>query len=410
MTDRQVSIASAPMTADPSGADLAPSVAMPAGRPAAIAMAQALASSTVGYLRALAGELPGSFRRHAWLIALVAAYFGIGVAVSFYIGAPASLSLDLYLPTYLTLLPAMLLSLVAGHALYIVVVLRPKRPLLQLLTDLQTKLATPRRIAHALPCLLLVPIFGGTFTLVKAAIPLLRPFSWDRRLEQWDRWLHGGTAPWEWLQPFLGTPIITHAIAWLYNFWFLILSITWVWQSFALRDPRLRIQYIVSLLATWIVLGSGAALFFSSAGPCYFGLVTGAPDPYEPLMAYLREADRSFAVYALEAQRMLWTSYSADHLNPGAGISAMPSMHLASATLFALLGWRTARWLGILLTIFFLVILIGSVHLGWHYAVDGYAGALGAAAIWWLTGVTVRRTMRDPAAGGAAHPRLAAAA
>ncbi|MFZ5790547.1 MAG: phosphatase PAP2 family protein [Pseudomonadota bacterium] len=383
------------------------SIAMPAGRPAAIELAQAWASSIAGYLHALASELPGSFRRHAWLIALVAAYFGIGVAVSFYIGAPASLSLDLYLPTYFTLLPVMLLSLVAAHALYIVVVLRSKRPLLQLLTDLQTKLATPRRIANALPCLLFIPIFGGTFTLVKAAIPLLQSFSWDQRLEQWDRWLHGGTAPWEWLQPFLGTPVITHAIAWLYNFWFLILSVTWVWQSFTLRDPQLRMQYIVALLATWIVLGSGAALFFSSAGPCYFGLVTGAPDPYEPLMAYLREADRSFTVYALEAQRMLWASYSTDHLNPGAGISAMPSMHLASAMLFALLGWRTARWLGIVLTIFFLVILIGSVHLGWHYAVDGYAGASGAAAIWWLTGVAVRRTMRDPAASEAADPRQA---
>jgi hypothetical protein len=36
--------------------------------------------------------------------------------------------------------------------------------------------------------------------------------------------------------------------------------------------------------------------------------------------------------------------------------------------------------------VFAVLILLGSVHLGWHYAVDGYAGALGAALLWHLVG------------------------
>jgi hypothetical protein len=28
------------------------------------------------------------------------------------------------------------------------------------------------------------------------------------------------------------------------------------------------------------------------------------------------------------------------------------------------------------------VVLVGSVHLGWHYAVDGYLSIVGALAIW----------------------------
>jgi hypothetical protein len=36
------------------------------------------------------------------------------------------------------------------------------------------------------------------------------------------------------------------------------------------------------------------------------------------------------------------------------------------------------------------MILLGSVHLGWHYAIDAYAGILIAAAAWagagWATG------------------------
>jgi len=33
-----------------------------------------------------------------------------------------------------------------------------------------------------------------------------------------------------------------------------------------------------------------------------------------------------------------------------------------------------------------IMIMIGSVHRGWHYAIDSYAGALGMCPIWWLVG------------------------
>jgi hypothetical protein len=34
--------------------------------------------------------------------------------------------------------------------------------------------------------------------------------------------------------------------------------------------------------------------------------------------------------------------------------------------------------------------MIGSVHLAWHYAVDGIAGAGLAIALWYLAGLIVR--------------------
>ena len=37
------------------------------------------------------------------------------------------------------------------------------------------------------------------------------------------------------------------------------------------------------------------------------------------------------------------------------------------------------------------VILIGSVHLAYHYAVDGYFSILGTMAIWMVSGVLARR-------------------
>ena len=82
---------------------------------------------------------------------------------------------------------------------------------------------------------------------------------------------------------------------------------------------------------------------------------------------------------------MLWTQY----VNAEAGfvgISAFPSMHNAVAALLALAAWRVSRPLGAAMTLFAVMILAGSVHLGWHYAVDGYAGILVAVVCWRLAG------------------------
>ena len=64
----------------------------------------------------------------------------------------------------------------------------------------------------------------------------------------------------------------------------------------------------------------------------------------------------------------------------------MPSMHVASSFLFVLLCWRVQRLLGWLMTGFLVLILIGSVHLGWHYAVDGYLALALTWPIWRLAG------------------------
>jgi hypothetical protein len=269
---------------------------------------------------------------------------------------------------------------------------RPKHPIPALWSNIRANLLTPSRICGALPYLLIFPLFAGAFTKLKSAIPLIQPFSWDHEFERLDRWLHGGIAPWELLHPLLAHPLATHVLNIAYNLWFVLLYLTWTWQAFAQGDLKLRAQFFWSVLLSWILLGNGAATFFSSAGPCYFGLVTGMPDPYQPLLAYLQEANRSYPIWALDAQRMVWESFQQGIAIPAEGISAMPSMHVATALLFALLGWGTHRWLGVALTGFFLLILIGSIHLGWHYAVDGYAGALGVALIWWATGKALNRT------------------
>ena len=59
----------------------------------------------------------------------------------------------------------------------------------------------------------------------------------------------------------------------------------------------------------------------------------------------------------------------------------MPSMHLAAAAIYVFAAWRTQWFIPALL--FWGIIFIGSGYFGYHYWVDGLAGA-GTAAISWL--------------------------
>ncbi len=348
-------------------------------------------AAMLGSMAGLANELRSAFRRHRWLLAIVMAYWTVGLVIARSVQLPAGATIDTYLPVYLELIPWMLVALVLGRCIALVCVERPTRPLLSIGRDLRENVFTLRRIANSLPMLGAILVFGGTFTLIKAAMPALNDYSWDAAFEATDRWLHGGTAPWQLLQPWLGYPIVTHALNILYAIWFLVLGAILVWQVFSPRDQRLRLQFFWSLLTTWILLGNIAATYLASGGPCFYGRMTGLADPYEPLMSYLRETDLTHPIWALRAQELLWQHYVTRQVEVAAGISAMPSLHVAIVTLLALLCWRTHKLLGVAMTLYAIAIMIGSVHLGWHYAIDGYFGAIGSILIWWTVGLCLRQ-------------------
>jgi len=359
------------------------------GRPYAVICA--LSGAVGSYFLQLAAALPAAIRRHAALLAFIFIYWVCGLVVAQAVGIPPGTTVTTYIPTYMAMMPLMIVTLVVGRGAVIMVHDRPERPLTQLMLEMRTTLATPQRVAHALPMLAGTLVFGATFTVIKTAIPFFAPFSWDPTFEQWDRWLHGGIAPWQIIQPILGSPLLTFAVGSAYNVWFYFLSLIWVWQAFSQRDYRLRLQFFLTLMIGWILLGNVAATLFSSAGPCFFGKITGLSDPFLPLMIYLTDANQAHNIWALAAQKFLWHGYTMRELTIGAGISAMPSMHVGIATLFALVCWRTRRWLGIVMTIYAIVVMIGSVHLAWHYAIDGYLGAIGIMVIWWAVGRALAR-------------------
>ncbi len=329
-------------------------------------------------------------RSHAWFIFTVVSFCGAALLAGPYVAGAAAPSLALYGQTFWVMLLLFVVGFFIGYPVYVMIAVRPRNLFPYIFKDLRSQYLTLERLVPGLLVMLLLPLFISAFTSLKALIPAINPYSWDEFFMLADRALHGGQDPWLWLQPVLGFPAITSGINFFYNLWFFVLFGMVFWQAFSLRDPALRKQFLLTFLLLWIIVGVAAATALSSAGPVYFGRITGLEDPYGPLMAYLYQARESHPLWSLDTQELLWEAYESRKTIVGSGISAMPSMHVATAMLFAFLGWRSHWILGLLLSGFAGIILIGSVHLGWHYALDGYVSILMAWVIWQGAGWWVR--------------------
>ena len=225
--------------------------------------------------------------------------------------------------------------------------------------------------------------FFGTvaFTTYKVMIPHVVPFYADNFLADIGERVFG-VAPWR-----LAHYFDSEALAVLVNFsyarlrfieWFGLAVFAAFWG-----DRAARRHYFWALFLTTAICGTLLATCLSSVGPLFHEATYGGTR-FEGLFESLRryQANQEVLVYA----EYLLDSYRNDTPAFGSGISAMPSMHVAFATLNALLLFRIRRSLGIAGACFAVWIQFGSVYTGWHYAVDGYVSLLVVCVIWRFTG------------------------
>jgi len=231
--------------------------------------------------------------------------------------------------------------------------------------------------------LMALSIFQSVFTAVKTAFPIIENgFSYDPTHAALDRLIHFNTDPWRLLQPVLGFDTVRMVIEWNYNMlWFVICFATLFFMVTSPKAAKLRSRYIACFLAVWTVIGTVLAGLFLSAGPVYYGLVTGDTARFADQIAFLARSG-DFSHSAAAYQHYLWTVYSEKSLGFGSGISAFPSVHVGLIVLTALFLTELNRKLAIPLALYVAFVMVSSVYLGWHYAVDGYVSLAVTLAIY----------------------------
>ena len=283
------------------------------------------------------------------------------------------------------------LILVGGSAVFAYTILllirREPRPL-RLVWARGREYLTPSALADRVLPIFLLFAFLGAFSVFKSMIPMMHPFAWDAAFSDLDRLIFG-TDPWRITHAVIG-PVPTALMDYAYIMWVPVFTCVVLWHSVFAKHEQKR-RFFLSFFACWIILGVVLATIFSSAGPCFLDLINhpyAGRYPFFPLE------------YGGGSQRIM--NYLADGYLKGdfgmaKGISAMPSMHIAVVTLYLVAARKP--WTITLSAIYFTLIFVGSIHLGWHYAVDGIFAAIGTVLIYRMTAIGTRQQAYDECAG-----------
>lgn len=226
------------------------------------------------------------------------------------------------------------------------------------------------------------PFIGKAFGIIKSSIPAINPFYADAILADLDVWILGDDA-WK-ISHYLTPEWSVLVMDRIYILWFTYVILVTGIFSFT-RNTRLQIRGALTFQLSWILLGIVLAIAISSVGPVFYDRVYGG-DRYTDLIFTLSNVHERHGLFATQALNFLISNAGKPTL--GAGISAMPSMHVAMAFFGFLvaMSFEGKVWLKAFTAAFTAATLFGSVHLGWHYLTDGLVGIVLVYLIWIAVG------------------------
>ena len=251
-----------------------------------------------------------------------------------------------------------------------------------------------------IPLFLAIGLMIGSYRDFKKMMPEISPFSWDTAFANLDKAIHGAD-PWQYLS---ALDVFYEPMALVYSqLWHPIHTV--ITLIICVCAFKVRGQYLLTYVSSWIIAGNIMPLFFMAGGPIFYERLTGNQRFVE--LSDALNAKARVNASGLNLYDQLWQAYLVPSDFIGGGISAFPSLHVAISTLLFL----TARSFGRIPTLtalaFLIFTLIGSVNLGWHYAVDGYASLLIVWGLWVFWGrVTTTAPKEKPLAVQAAFPNL----
>ncbi|HEX6660851.1 MAG TPA: phosphatase PAP2 family protein [Sphingomicrobium sp.] len=222
----------------------------------------------------------------------------------------------------------------------------------------------------------LVGVGASAFLPLKYAIPREVPFWLDQPIALAERRLFGAD-PWLLLDRLLGWATVP--MDWLYGCW-LPVQLLVLFSLILARPSSIKSRALIAYSLAWFLLGAVAAMLLSSAGPLFYDRLYGGHQ-FQPLHAMLRTRG---GWVALAESDLMWAARSDNDPGLVAGISAVPSIHVAMSLWIYLAAREIMPRAALPAFAYFLLVWIGSVQLGWHYASDGLAGAIGMLGVWQL--------------------------
>jgi hypothetical protein len=351
--------------------------------------ASALASATA---RSLAGlRVPGSVRAlaHGWparCLALTIAYVALGYAIASAAGLP------LHWPTAYLFAQAKWIFFLAYTPLVVGYLLAASGQTRRTWMALRGFLLSPRFFLEFAAAMVAVHATIMVFVNLKQYIPAVNERLYDSPLWRLDAWLHFG------IDPAVAATELAAETGLL----------PWLDRAYVLYYPAQVAVPLLFLLATRLRPLRGRFFFaycliWMIGGFMYFAWPSLGPVYYRPSrFLWLDQAP-----YAQYLQDLLMRDYLRFRADPAyytvklyQGVAALPSLHVGVLALFAI---ASRRWRPVAVALWTLtaITFAGSMALGWHYAVDGYAGAALAGLAWWIAGRVVREETEADAAAEA---------
>jgi len=343
------------------------------------------------YTQKLASGVFEGLRHDRGLYGFIALYFVSGYG---FLAYHDQVSKSHFLIYYSVLFPLFIGFLTPFFALLTAYCIQRRAPLRQKLA--LRSVTSSKNISRYLIGLMFLTaycLFIGMFTSVKTSLSVIYGFQHDIFQADVDKAIFMDVDAWKILFEPIHSLWTQPIIEFNYNaLWHLHTYLVLFMVATAHQTRGLRTRYLLSFMLVWVIVGNIFAGIFISAGPAFYGFVTGDEARFGEQLQMLATYAGSSAV---SFQDYLWTSYVNALPGFGTGISAFPSVHVSVCALNTLFAFEVSRRLGYISLAYTLIIQVSSVYLAWHYFIDGLFGAAIVAAIYWATRFVIKSEKQD---------------
>jgi len=229
-------------------------------------------------------------------------------------------------------------------------------------------------------CAALLVVFSTSF-VGKSFIYLINSRVWDGQLMAIDQEIHFGHSPTIFFATLFQNDLFLRLLDIYYSQLYFVLFVTVPALLLAYSDRMQRVRFTAALVLLWMG-GNLLYILLPSWGPVFTApaLVEG---PLQSMPATVWVQSRLFGEIS-----SLVHSPLAPRVARFGGVAAFPSLHVAVVTLFALAGRKLLHGKFAIAVVAVLLMQVGSVVTGYHFMIDGYAGALLAIAAWQVARVS----------------------